>query len=362
VADVGNAYLNAPCREKIWTTTGKEFSSDEGSVMLIVRALYSLKTSRAAWRLTFAQKLIDMGYQSTRVDPDVWLRAAIKLNGHQYYEMLLVYIDDILLVSHQPQRMMQEIQQLYHLKDDLIRAPKHYLGANISKFQLPDGSEAWSASARDYVKMAVCNIEEVLSRDDIPSKLRNKVDCPLPITYRPEIDVSPLLEPELITRFQTCLGVLWWIIELGRIDIMTEVSMLSAHNALPREGHLEAVYHIFSYLKGHENSRLVFDLAYPDVDDRRFGNPDWSDFYPDVTDELPPGMPEPKDMPVEISCFIDADHAGNLATRQSQTGILIFINKAPIVWYSKCQNTIESSTFGSEFIALRIATDLLVSL
>jgi len=59
---------------------------------------------------------------------------------------------------------------------------------------------------------------------------------------------------------------------------------------------------------------------------------------------------------------VDADHAGNLLTRHSQTSILIFINKAPIVWYSKCQNTVESSTFGSEFVALCIATDLIVAL
>jgi len=341
---------------------GKEFGSDEGSVMLIVRALYGLKTSGAAWRSTFSQKLIELGYKSTRADPDIWLRADVKPNGLQYYEMLLVYVDDILLISHQPSRTMLEIQQLYQLKDDSIGPPKQYLGANISKFQLPDGSEAWSALARDYIKTAVRNLEEVLSRDNVPSKLRNKVDRPLPITYRPEIDVSPVLEPSLTTRFQTCLGVLRWIVELGRIDIMTEVSMLSAHNALPREGHLEAIYHIFSYLKGHENSRLVFDSAYPDIDNRRFKEVDWSDFYPDAVDEIPPGMPEPRGMPVEISCFVDADHAGNLATRRSQTGILIFVNKAPITWYSKRQNTVESSTFGSEFIALRIATDLLVSL
>jgi len=117
-----------------------------------------------------------MGYQSTKVDPDVWIRAAVKPNGHQYYEMLLVYVDDILLISHRPQETNNEIQQLYWLKDDFIGPPKRYLGANISKFQLPNGLEAWSASARDYVKMAVCNVEEVLSRDDIPSKLRNKVN------------------------------------------------------------------------------------------------------------------------------------------------------------------------------------------
>jgi len=123
-ADVGNAYLNAPCREKIWTRAGKEFGSDEGSVMIIVRALYGLKTSGAAWRATLAQKLMDMGYVSTKADPDVWLCPAVKNDGHLYYEMLLIYVDDILCVSHQPQRTMEQIQQLYRLKDEVVGPPK----------------------------------------------------------------------------------------------------------------------------------------------------------------------------------------------------------------------------------------------
>jgi len=361
-ADIGNAYLNAPCREKIWTRAGKEFGSDEGCIMIIVRALYGLKTSGAAWRAAFAQKLVEMGYKSSKADPDVWIRQGVKPDGFRYYEILLVYVDDILCVSHQPEKTMDEIKELYRLKDDTVGPPNRYLGANIGKFQLSSGFECWSASARDYVKSAVRNMEDVLSQDDVSSKLRNRVDRPLPLAYRPEVDVSPLLDATMTTRFQNGLGVLRWIVELGRIDIMTEVSMLSAHNAMPREGHLEGIYHVFSYLKGHENSKLVFDPAYPVIDERRFKDVDWKDFYPDAVDELPPGMPEPLGLPVEISCFVDADHAGNLLTRRSQSGVLIFLNKAPIVWYSKRQNTVESSTFGSEFVAMRIATDLIVSL
>jgi len=72
-ADVGNAYLNAPCQEKIWTRAGKEFGSDEGSVMFFVRALYGLKTSSAAWRAAFAEKLTEMGYKLAKADPDIWI-------------------------------------------------------------------------------------------------------------------------------------------------------------------------------------------------------------------------------------------------------------------------------------------------
>jgi hypothetical protein len=56
---------------------------------------------------------------------------------------------------------------------------------------------------------------------------------------------------------------------------------------------------------------------------------------------------------------VDADHAGNQVTRRSHTGILIFCNRAPIIWFSKRQNTVETSTFGSEFIAARIVVELI---
>ena len=63
-----------------------------------------------------------------------------------------------------------------------------------------------------------------------------------------------------------------------------------------------------------------------------------------------------------MTCVVDADHAGNRVTRRSQTGILLFCNRTPIQWYSKRQNTVETSTFGSEFVAMRIAIELIEGL
>jgi hypothetical protein len=73
-------------------------------------------------------------------------------------------------------------------------------------------------------------------------------------------------------------------------------------------------------------------------------------------------MPDPLGPPVTMTCFVDANHAGNLVTRRSHTGIVIFLNRAPVVWYSKRQNSVETSTFGSEFVALRIAVELIQAL
>jgi hypothetical protein len=355
-ADISNAYLHAPCREKIWTLAGPEFGSDCGSVMVVVRALYGLKSSGASWRAMLAQSLNDMEYKSTRADPDVWIRPAFKPDGTEYYEMVLVYVDDILHLSHDVKPTMAALSKLYELKPESCGPPDRYLGANIGKFQLPDGRESWSMSARDYVKNAVKNVEETLLTEN-KTALKSKADRPTPAGYRPEIDVSPECDDDEANRYQQLIGVLRWACELGRIDILLEVSLLASHTAMPRQGHLEAVYHIFAYLKQHTNSTMVFDERMPEIDESLFLQVDWKDFYSEAGEETPPKMPKPRGKALKISCFVDADHAGNVVTRRSHSGILIFVNNALVGWFSKRQNTVETSTFGSEFVALRIATE-----
>ena len=89
------------------------------------------------------------------------------------------------------------------------------------------------------------------------------------------------------------------------------------------------------YLKSHKKMRLLFDSAYPKIMDTWFQEYDWFDFYRDAKEAIPPNMPEARGRDVNITCFVDANHAGNVKDRRSQTGILIFVNKAPFHWYSK---------------------------
>jgi hypothetical protein len=137
---------------------------------------------------------------------------------------------------------------------------------------------------------------------------------------------------------------------------------MAQYLAAPREGHLNQVYHIFAFLKAHDRSRIVMDASRPRVDESRFHQADWTEFYRDAQEAIPPNAPEPRGNGVIMSCFCDADHAGNKVTRRSHTGIIIFVNRAPIIWFSKRQNTVETSTFGSEFIAARIAVELVEGL
>ena len=95
--DIGNAYLNAPCKEKIWFEAGAECGEHRGKAMILVRALYGLKSSGASWRSMFKQFIEEtLGFAPTRADSDAYIRRNRKIDGTEYYELLLVYVDDVL--------------------------------------------------------------------------------------------------------------------------------------------------------------------------------------------------------------------------------------------------------------------------
>ena len=131
---------------------------------------------------------------------------------------------------------------------------------------------------------------------------------------------------------------------------------MSSHLALPREGHLEQLFHIFAYLKKYHNSELVYDPSNPVIDEKLFTRRDWasSEFgHIEGQEELPPNMPEPRGLGFVISAEVDADHASDTVTRRSRSGFFVWINCSLVHWLSKKQASVESSSFGSEFIAMK---------
>ena len=94
--------------------------------------------------------------------------------------------------------------------------------------------------------------------------------------YRPENYITPDCGPEDAAYFHYLIGVLRWIVELGRIDIKVEVSMFASHLVLTQEGHMQELFHILAYLKNHLNSEMVFDPIEPDIDMNSFQRQDWS--------------------------------------------------------------------------------------
>jgi hypothetical protein len=121
--------------------------------------------------------------------------------------------------------------------------------------------------------------------------------------------------------------------------------MLSTYLYMPREGHMDAVVHVVSYLVQHHNLRVAADIC-------AFIKTDWKSMYGDVKEVLPSGAPVPHGKEVDLRLFVDSDHAGEQLTLCSMAGFVTYLNMSPIVWFWKHQPTVESIVFGAEFVVM----------
>ncbi len=125
-----------------------------------------------------------------------------------------------------------------------------------------------------------------------------------------------------------------YMIKMGSVDIGMDLAMLSTHMALPHQGHVEAALHVMSYLSLHHNSCLCMDPRFPKCD--------WSEFYGEVKEPIPPNSPEAIGKAVDLCMFDDSDHVGDQHTQRPCSRFLIYLNSALISWYSRRQSTIET--------------------
>ena len=99
--DIGKLYLIAKCREKLWMLTGIDFGSlDKGSVMIIDKDLYGLKSRGTSWRQNIVETFNSMGYCSTEPDPYAWFKRAVKPASEEYYKYMIVFVGNILHLEH----------------------------------------------------------------------------------------------------------------------------------------------------------------------------------------------------------------------------------------------------------------------
>jgi hypothetical protein len=168
-------------------------------------------------------------------------------------------------------------------------------------------------------------VERLLKEDGKGYVLKSNAKNPFPTGYKPEIDVTEEHDHMLASRY-ILLEFYVGPSRLVRLTYFLQHLFIKV-SGNPQFGHLEAAHHIFAYLKKHPNmGKLAYDSKQPDIDERIFHhNVDWKEFYGDLEEELPPNMPERWGHLVTISAFVDANHAGNVVTRRSNSGIFLFV-------------------------------------
>lgn len=184
----------------------------------------------------------------------------------------------------------------------------------------------------------------------------------------PENDTTPLLDTPGIRKFQMLTGMLQWLCIIGRLDIQFSTTSLNRFNASPRQGHLSRALRVFGYLKKYKNKRIAVDSRPPILkldDSVVISKEDLAEIrrlYPEAEEEIDPNIPSPKGDELHITGMFDSDLAHDHQTRRSVTGYIIFVGRTPVSWTARRQGSIESSTYGAEFNAMRAATQEIISI
>jgi hypothetical protein len=159
------------------------------------------------------------------------------------------------------------------------------------------------------------------------------------------------------------IGACQWVISLGRFDIHTAVMTMSQFRIAPRHGHLLRLQRIYGYLRRFRGGAIRVRTEEPDYSDLPDIEYDWSSsVYGTMTEILPSDTPPPLGKFVTLTHFVDANLYHDLITGRAVTGVLHLVNKMPVEWFSKRQATVETATYGSEFVAARTAADQIVDL
>ena len=290
-------------------------------------------------------------YEPCLAGPDIWMRTAVHSNKSEYYDYVLLYVDDALAVSENTKECLLEIDKYFPMKPGSIGEPKIYLGAKISQVQLPNWVIVYTLSTSQYVQESVKNVEQEINKKGLA--LAKCIKLPFITNYCPELDGGKDLSVDDTIYFSIVNRGIAIDSRDGRMGINMEVSAMSSFVAAPRYGPFFQLLQIFAYLKCHHDARLVFDPSYSEIDDTQFERKDWSGFYGSEKKHVPANSLKPKGKEFIITVYVDASFAGCKLTRISRTGFVVYLNSAPIYWYSKKQGSCEISTFGSDFVALR---------
>ena len=352
--DVGNAFLYGKTREKVYVIAGEEFGDHKGKRMIIDRSLYGLRSSAARFHEHLSEKLRKMGFRPSKADPDLWYR---KHGTH--YEYIARFVDDVIAFSKDPMEIMKELEKNYIMKG--VGKPQYYLGGDVVELQEPWDKEGifTAFSAETYIKNCLPKLSVMCGLPKF-----KKQNVPFSEEYHPELDTSELLSPPEISKYKSLIGSGNWLITLGRFDIQFAISTLSQYSMAPRAGHMNALHRVFGYLARYSDGMIPIDIS--DAPIRKEAivtkGQNWIEFYPDAEEDIPHDVLTPMGDEARLTVYVDADHARDQVTRRSVTGIVLLVNNTPLVWISKRQKTVESSTYGSELVAARVAIDLIIEM
>jgi hypothetical protein len=300
--DDKTAFLNGDLSEDVYLKLPTELG---GTIWLLQKALCGLKQAARAWHTKLRQEMISHEFTPSQHDPCLFTRGE---GDDRVYVM--IHVDDGLVVGKAGpvKRTKEAIAAMFAIKD--LGKASYYLGMLIRRN--PDGG--YSLLQKKYV-------EDVLLRFAM-------TDCktsptPLPVgTHLSKFDGEPLPTDN---QYQALVGSLIYLAVNTRPDISHAVGILSRFMSCPTDKHWEAGKHVLRYLKGSTDLGLTYTSA------------------------MNQGV-------YACEMYTDADFAADVDKRRSTTGAVMLMQNAAVMWLSKLQSIVATSTAEAEYIAAAMAT------
>jgi hypothetical protein len=308
--DYTAAFLQAPIDHDVYVEMPKLFSV-EGKVWKLQRAIYGLKDAPRAYFLHTKNKLEDLGFRQSDADPCLFISPTV---------ICLIYVDDALFVYKSPEEVnilttrMKEIGLLFEEESDVAG----YLGVLIDRD--PDNDTITLRQSG-----LAQRIVEALHLDDDTTPVRTPADAFLPLDEDGE-------SAHEIYNYASVAGMLQYLQGHSRPDISFAVSQVSRYTFGPKRSHEAALERIGRYLKGTIDGGLILK--------------------PNLNESI-----------YKIDVYVDAAFASGWGTElgtnpdsvKSRTGYIVEVMGCPVLWCSKLQPCIATSTMESEYTALSMA-------
>lgn len=306
-ADVEGAYLNGTLDVDIYMRYPDGVQPKAGCDSLkLNKGLYGLKQAGRLWWQELGSKLAQLGFNKLQSDWGLYVRN--KSKGRTFM-MLLVYVDDFVIATEKPddvKSFLSEVQSYWKLSD--MGEIDNILGMKVVR----------TRSNRTIFLSQPAYIDKIIKQFPLRPNQRFKCATPLPEGYA-DVGGGTSIEP---TQYQGLIGCFQWLATCTRPDISYTASFLARYLTSPTDQHLQLALRTVGY------------LAYTRVLGLNIGG---------GTD-------------LKLSGFVDADWAGCFDTRRSTTGYAFQINNTTVVWSSRRQPTVASSTVEAEYVAVSEAT------
>ena len=166
---------------------------------------------------------------------------------------------------------------------------------------------------------------------EVRHETEKEISSTISSSYFPEPDINPGMDSNNSLTKSPPIGILSWIVELGRVEIMVEPSLMASCMEMLLCGHLERLFRIFSFVRNKHNTEMVLDPSDPEIYQTYFEQEEWyNTVYGDCSEDISPNASKCRGFGLNIQAYVDSDHANDSITRRSRTGFIVFLNIKPI--------------------------------